>query len=137
MNRPEGPPPGYPPTERGRNREHEQRRRPLGEDDVLQQVRPEERVQRERLQLRREGGEDQRERGRSGRDAEPARRLCARDECVAERERRDEPDGLRREVHPATLAARARSEGVITRGFHPLVIGSNPIGRSPFDVPPR
>ena len=37
--------------ERRRDGEHEQRRRPLGEHDVLQQVRPEERVQRERLQL--------------------------------------------------------------------------------------
>ena len=91
-----------------RDREHEQRGRPLGEHDVLQQVRPEERVQRERLQLGGEGGEDQREAGDCSGDPEPARRLRARDERVAERERRDEPDGLRREVHPATLAAPSR-----------------------------
>ncbi len=62
-------------------------------------------MQRERLQLRGERGEDEREARDRGGNPEAARRLRTRDERVAERERRDEPDGLRREVHPATLAA--------------------------------
>ena len=60
------------------------------------------------LQLGGEGGKDQREGGEGSSNSEPARWLRTRDERVAERERRDEPDGLRRELHPATLAAPSR-----------------------------
>ena len=80
-----------------RDGEYEQRRRPLGEHDVLQQVRPQERVRRERLQLGREGGEDESERGGSACDSPASGGLGARDQRVAEREQRDEDDGLQRE----------------------------------------
>ena len=62
-----------PPAEPRWDREHEQGRRPLGEDDVLQKVRPQKRMQCKRLQLGGEGGEDQRKAGDCSRDAEPAR----------------------------------------------------------------
>ena len=108
------------PPEHRRDREDEQPRRPLREHDVLEQVRPEERVQRERLELGEERGEDQRERGGRGDDAEAARALGARDECVAECERRHEGDGLRREMHGATLAGRAGvAQGRVTRASKP------------------
>ena len=98
--------------ERRRHGEHEQRRRPLGEDDVLQQVRPEKRVQREGLQLREERQEQKRKTDACGRCLGAARTMAARRQEVRERECGDEPDGLRGEVHHATLAVRGCSSMV-------------------------
>ena len=97
---------------RARHREHEQRRRPLREHDVLEQVRPEERVHRERLERPRERGEDQRERRRGGGHLSPRRPFRAGRERVRERDRRHERDSLGRGMHPATLAARGCSSMV-------------------------
>ena len=109
----------------GRDREHEERRRPLREHDVLEQVRPQERVQRERLEARDEGGGDQRERDDERREARPA----GAQREAEDREDRDEDDGLRREIHGATLALRARGVVGNTRAFQARVAGSCPAGR--------
>ena len=63
--------PGRPLGEPRRDCEHEQRGSPLGEDDVLQEMRPQERVVRQRLELREEGGEDEHDAERSGGDPLP------------------------------------------------------------------
>ena len=96
----------------GGNREHEQGRRPLGEDDVLQQVRPEKRVQCELLKLRDEREKDERQPERRRRRLHPIRPVPSRQKEVRERERGHEHDRLRRGMHPATLAVRGCSSMV-------------------------
>ena len=71
--RAEDPPSRRPPAEQRRHGEHEQARCPFREHDVLQQVRPEKRVQRERLELGRECREDEHERAGRCCDAEAAK----------------------------------------------------------------
>jgi len=78
-----------------RDSEHEECRRPLCENDVLQQVRPEERVVRERLELREERREHKEDPERAGGQTRPRDGAAAGYEDKPDRERRHEPDGLR------------------------------------------
>ena len=51
------------PADRGRQPDHAERRSPLGQDDVLEQVDRQQIVERDRVQRRHEDGEDQCEPG--------------------------------------------------------------------------
>ena len=77
-----------------REPEHAERRRPLGEDDVLEQVHREQVVERDRVQRRREDDQDQREPGREAGDPPARHAVAPDDEQVPDRERRNEDDSL-------------------------------------------
>ena len=87
-----------------RHREEEQRRRPLREHDVLEQVRPEERVVRERLELGDEGREDESTPAAAERDASAD--AVSRGRTTQQRERGGrKADRLGRRIHPATVTS--------------------------------
>ena len=89
--------------------EDAERRRPLGEDDVLQQVHREQVVERDRVQRRDEDRQDQREAGREAGDSPARHAVAPDDEQVPDRERRNEDERLEiqrpgvRIVHRRTL----------------------------------
>jgi hypothetical protein len=85
-----------------RHGEDEQRGRPLGEDDVLREVRPEERGRRPALERRHEEDEDQREAGGGCERADTSR---ADDGRIEHGQERHQDERLERRVHPATLPA--------------------------------
>jgi hypothetical protein len=91
-----------------REGEDEQQRRPFCEHHVLQQMRPEEGVVRERLELREEGGEDEQDAERSCGDTRPGDGPAAPGEQEPDRQGRREPDGLRRGMHLATVPSASR-----------------------------
>src|SRR5262249_19061559 len=94
---------GGPLSHRRGNGEDQQRRGPLREDDVLQQVRPEERVVRQWLELGEERGEDERDAERSRGNPQARNRAAAGCESESGRERRRKGDRLRRGMHLATV----------------------------------
>ena len=67
---------GDPSGESGRNREHDEKRCPLGEHDVLQQVHRQEVVHPERVDRRHADGKQQRHRAAEGCDAPRPGRLA-------------------------------------------------------------
>ena len=100
--------PGRPLGEPRRDREQEQHRSPLREHDVLQQVRPEERVIRKRLELGEECGEDECHAERAGGQTKARNLTASSRHGEPDRERRREHDRLRRRVHLATVPSALR-----------------------------
>src|SRR5436309_9819438 len=77
-------------------------------------MRREEVVERKALERRHEDGEDQPESAEEAGDPPAGRWIAAEDECVGQREERDEQHGLgveapRVRIHAATLIVRGRS----------------------------
>ena len=82
------------PAERSRQADHAERRSPLGEDDVLEQVDRQQIVERDRVQRRDEDREDQAEPGYEAGDSPVLRPVAPDEERVADGERRDEEKRL-------------------------------------------
>ncbi len=99
--------------ERGREAEDDEERRPLGEDDVLQEVDRQQVVHGDRLERRDRHEEEQRHCRHEADDAPPRSGEAAHGEDVRDREQRNDDERLgvprpRVRVHAATLiAARA------------------------------
>jgi hypothetical protein len=98
-----------PRRQRGGEAGDEERRRPLREDDVLEQVHRQQVPERDRLHRREEDREDQELAGDEGRNPLPRGREPAQREEVADGERRHQPQRLRVpapavRAHDSTLA---------------------------------
>ena len=65
-------------------------------------------MDRKRLELRDEGGEEESDAEAAGDEARPRNRAAAVSEHQPDREYRREPDGLRREMHLATVPSASR-----------------------------
>jgi hypothetical protein len=78
--------------QRGGQPEHGERRRPFGQDDVLEQVRRDEVVARQRVQRRDERCNDQRHAGDEARDPPPRRAVDGYGCQIRGRQYRDEDD---------------------------------------------
>ena len=113
-----------------------ERRRPLGEDDVLEQVRAEQRRRRERVERRGGGGEHEQQAAAEARESPARDALSAHADRVRAREPAED-EQLVREVPPDRVHAgyrgsertRAWLKSVELRDFQSLVTGSTPVAR--------
>ena len=120
--------------ERGRDPEHDEERRPLGEDDVLEQVHGEEVVHAERVDRRDADREEEHHRPEEAGDAPGGSGVAAeREEVRRGQAENDERLGVPRprvRIHGATLIGRGRSSvGRAASLPSSEVTGSSPAAR--------
>ena len=94
-----------PRSEAGWHSEHDERGRPLGEDDVLEQVRAQQRRRRERVERRRGGCEHEQQPAAEAREPPARHDLIAYADRVRAREPADDEQLVRCEVPPDRVHA--------------------------------
>ena len=131
--------PGDASSQRGRDREDDEQRRPFREDDVLEEVHRQQVVHPERVHGRGAHDDEEQHRGEETGDAPGRRFHTANRQRVRHRERRDDEERLgiplpRVRIHDATLDGRGCSQLVERQPSKLDVAGSSPVARSRLEL---